>query len=1021
MKPIYLKMTAFGSYCSPAEIDFTKLYDKGIFLISGKTGGGKTTILDAMCAALYGKATGSERAKDWKQLRCGNAPNSVDTELDYIFSLGEMKYRFYRRWHVPNTRNGEFKITDTENACYRAREGEDWELLASGNANAVNKTAEDILKLSQNQFVKVIMLPQGEFRELLIAKSDDKTEIFKKLFDTERWERITDRITEEFRAAERSCAEHTARIMTALQAAQCETYDSLREKTDACQAELEALQKQREQNDRQTQQAAAALKAAEATASLFAEREQLQGDLTKWEAQAADFETLQATLSRSRTLRGVLSEYDLKQAAAEAVKKQTTASETARAAAQTAQVRWQQAEQEAAALPALEEQQRGLLTRMAGWKDLASGQAVFQEATRSLQKNERALADNEGRLETLAKEKADTEASLQKGSEYLESCRAATEKWNGVMQQRHALEQLFATTKEYEEKDGTAQTLRRQIAAAESSIREGEAEYEALQKTVLSVEQAIIADKAYSLAVTLEEGAPCPVCGATHHPRLAAPAGSTPTAEELAACRRSAEKHAKSLETARADHTALVTKYRLTQNDLQTLLAKAGGSFDRTAVSVKAELDAVKEEEASLRKLSSQTEKAQKRMNELERRLTVNREDTQNVTTHCNNLRIAIASDRQKLQTLRERLAAQDMSDFAALDRKLTEAAAQLARTEAQIKSRSDALTAASSRLSSAQATLRAAEEALTAARGEYTRREESFLAQCAALGVDADADIRGGVLPDKTEKEYDRRIAEYNTRLSFARTRIAQLSESLKEQLPPPLDALRADHAAALAEGHRISQTIGNATQRLKFLNDTASTTAEEQKALDKLQKTYDTAERLNRLFSGRNELRTSIHEYVISLKMDEVLTNANLYLKRLSGGQYEMYRKEPDSIGGRARRQGLDIEIFDGNVGKVRPVSTLSGGEMFLASLSLAFGLSDVVQCFAGGIHLDSLFIDEGFGSLDSETLDIVMEAITQLRENKLLGIISHVSELKERIPYGIEVLKSHDGSQIKVDFFS
>ena len=129
MRPIYLKMTAFGSYCSTAEIDFTKLYDNGIFLITGKTGGGKTTILDAMCAALYGKATGSERAKEWRQLRCGSAPNHVDTELEYIFSLGEMKYKFYRRWHVPNTKNGEFKINDTESACYCAREGQDWKLI----------------------------------------------------------------------------------------------------------------------------------------------------------------------------------------------------------------------------------------------------------------------------------------------------------------------------------------------------------------------------------------------------------------------------------------------------------------------------------------------------------------------------------------------------------------------------------------------------------------------------------------------------------------------------------------------------------------------------------------------------------------------------------------------------------------------------------------------------------------------------------------------------------------------------
>ncbi len=1021
MKPIYLKMTAFGSYCSTAEIDFTKLYDNGIFLITGKTGGGKTTILDAMCAALYGKATGSERAKEWRQLRCGSAPNSVDTELEYIFSLGEIKYRFYRRWHVPNTKNGEFKINDTENACYHARNDEDWKLIASGTSNAVNKAAEDILKLSQTQFVKVIMLPQGEFRELLTASSDEKAAIFKKLFDTERWERITDRIAEEYRAAEKSCAEHTARINSALQAAQCETPDSLLKKTEACQTELETLHKQKEQNSRQTEQAAAALKAAEVTAALFAEQEQLRGDLKKLDAQTAEVEKLQTALSRSRTLRGVLSEYDLKEAAADTVKKQTAIWETAKQTAEAAEAQWQQAEKNVQTLPSLEEQKRSLLTRIAGWKDLASDQVAFQVSSQNLIGHRQALTDNERRLRELEKEKTDAEARMQKGSEYLESCRTATEKLNGIIQQRHALEQLFTNTREYEEKTKQAETLHRQITASEVSIKEGENEYEALQKTLLSVEQAITADKAYSLAVTLTEGSPCPVCGATHHPCPAIPAETTPTAQELAVCRSSVEKHGKSLEKTRANHTALLTQYRLLQNDRQALLDKAGGPFDRSAASVKADLDAANAEEASLHKLSRQTEKAQERLRELERILTVNREDTQNVTMHCNNLNIAIAAEQQKLQSLRERLTSQGMEDFAALDRKLAEANATLAQTESQIKACNDALTQATTRRSSAQATLNAATDALTAARDEYDQRAKTFRARCAAINVNENTDIHGGVLPDRTEKEYDRRIAEHNSRLSFVRTRIAQLAEALRGQTPPALDALRSDHAAVLAEGHRISQMIGNTTERLKFLSDTAHTTAEEQQALDKLQKTYDTAARLNSLFSGRNELRTSIHEYVIGIKMDEVLANANLYLGRLSGGQYAMQRKDRDSIGGRARRQGLDIEILDSSIGKLRPISTLSGGEMFLASLSLAFGLSDVVQSFAGGIHLDSLFIDEGFGSLDSETLDIAMEAITQVRENKLLGIISHVSELKERIPYGIEVLKAHDGSTVNVGFFS
>ena len=187
MKPIYLKMTAFASYSGTAEVDFTQLYENGIFLITGKTGGGKTTILDAICTALYGKATGSVRGDDWRQFRSINAPDTRDTEIEYIFSVGDTKYRFYRRWHMPNSKKDDRKLDDRENACFRQTSGsENWEIIATGNAKAVKQAAESIIKLTHEQFVKLIMLPQGEFRELLISNDEKKTDIFKKLFDTVR-------------------------------------------------------------------------------------------------------------------------------------------------------------------------------------------------------------------------------------------------------------------------------------------------------------------------------------------------------------------------------------------------------------------------------------------------------------------------------------------------------------------------------------------------------------------------------------------------------------------------------------------------------------------------------------------------------------------------------------------------------------------------------------------------------------------------------------------------------------------
>ena len=216
------------------------------------------------------------------------------------------------------------------------------------------------------------------------------------------------------------------------------------------------------------------------------------------------------------------------------------------------------------------------------------------------------------------------------------------------------------------------------------------------------------------------------------------------------------------------------------------------------------------------------------------------------------------------------------------------------------------------------------------------------------------------------------------------------------------------------MAEGQRISGEKGEQSSLLEGLKQHRETIRRADAELQALEKRFAVAQDMHLLLSNKNISKMSIDRYVIGIKMDEIILHANAYLGRLSRGQYAMKRIES---GTNKINQSLSIEIIDGSTGGVRPVSTLSGGEMFLASLALAFGLSETVQSFAGGIHLDSLFIDEGFGSLDRETLDTAMDAIARVREDRLLGIISHISELQERVPFGIEVIKDRDGSSLRL----
>lgn len=1018
MRPIYLKMTAFGSYRGAAEVDFTRLYDNGLFLITGKTGGGKTTILDAICAALYGKATGSERAKDWKQMRCNHAPADTDTSLEFIFSVEGTEYRFFRRWHLPVSRKKDEPpvLKDAESACYRRAEGtQDWQLITSGSGKAVTEAAESILRLTQTQFVKVIMLPQGEFRELLTASSDEKEAIFQKLFDTERWERITERVNEEFRRVEKECEEHAARRALAFRSAECEDSAQLQTKIETGKTFLASLAQRAEENKVKTDAAAAALKAGEETAALFEELTARQKEAETLSHEEEAMRAVDETLRNSRRLRNVRPPFRLWQSAVTAADTAAKALTEAENGCKTAEESFHHAEENAGKLPAIEQRKTTLQSEAATLSELAQSRVPYDEALRKIKEDTSVLDAARTSLETLQIAKTDTEQRIGKGEEYLKECHTAAQTLAAATEALHTAEQQYLLTKEYEDNQKKLTALTDTLAEQEQEIARLTQELTSRRAVAAAVEQAIMNDKAYSLSVGLTEGAPCPVCGSVHHPRPAQPSENVPSSEELTRCRADAEQCADALENARKQYAAGQTEQRLLTETAEQLLQKAGGTFRKAAVEYLREKEAAATRVKTLKTLADNTDKAQKKLDKLRQELLGIQHDIEKTQTDSNNAGLRMAASRQTVSSIDERLRARSLDSFTALDVKLRECQKAIAALDAESKALTEALSAADSRRSAAQATREAAREHHTKAVNERAAREAEFREKCVEYGIAPDTDVAAGVLSEDDEHERERSLADFRERRAAVRKRIDELTAQVTGKEIPALEALRAASAAAAEEGQEIARQTGNATARLQLLKDTAATVADEEAALAALQPRYDTAARMQRFLSGRNDRCVPIHQYVIGIKMDEVILSANLYLSRLTRGQYAMKRKETKS--GRARHQGLDIEIIDSAAGRERPVSTLSGGELFLASLSLAFGLSDVVQSFAGGIHLDSLFIDEGFGSLDSETLDTAMDAITQVRENKLLGIISHVTELQERIPCGIEVIKTAEGSALRM----
>ena len=1015
MKPVYLRMTAFASYSGTAEVDFTKLYEDGIFLITGKTGGGKTTILDAICASLYGKATGSVRGDDWRQLRCTDAPDSRDTELEYVFSVGNIKYRFYRRWHMPNSKKGERRLDDKENVCSRMTAGSDeWECISTGSSKALREAAESILSLTHDQFVKLIMLPQGEFRELLIANDEKKTEIFKKLFDTERWEIITERIKQEAKTIGESCDEQRNIRRLALEQAKCASPDELELRINEITGSLASLAEKAKRNEMETRQSAEALQNGETLSKIFMELDARRTELKELDSMTEQYGKLREKLAHSRRLRGVLPEYGMMNAAISEYERAGAALEKSVKDKSEADSRLLSATEKYAGIPELEKRADSLKSKSANLGELAKDSAKHAQAKSSLKEHTSQLTAAQNDLKKLEDEKKNLEESIKNGEEYLRQFIEASEALPTAVQEYEQIKNALSIAKDYEKKSAALSEVKKKISATETEISRGETELASQKKSVEVMEQAIRRDMAYSLASGLADGAPCPVCGAMHHPSPAQPSASTPTAEQLDTCRALADRTSAELESLRKEHSGLIAEQGILLRDISAISEKAGTEKIKSPSALQTEAEAAEGRKARLENQAKKVGPARSKIEEYNRKLSAKSADIKNAETHINNLSIQINTDNQTLAQLDGRLHSHSIASFEELKGILGQTAADLKKTEGEIKRITDAFNSAKNSADSAGVLLENARESVKRAEYERSARTAEFTARCVQLGIPEDSDFKNGILSEKDESEFEGKLKEYDDKLEFARRRSAELAAETADKARPDMEALRSANKSALDAGREIARQKGECDSILGSLKNCRETVKKADNALETLERKYGTAQRICSLLSNKNAAKTSIHRYVIGIKMDEIIIQANQYLKRLTRGQYAMRRIEggADKI-----NHALDIEIIDGSAGGIRPVSTLSGGEMFLASLALAFGLSETVQSFAGGIHLDSLFIDEGFGSLDSETLDTAMEAITRVRDNRLLGIISHVTELQERIPCGIEVVKNRDGSSLRI----
>ena len=906
MRPLRLLLQAFGPYLDRTELDLTQFQEHGLFLITGPTGGGKTSLLDAMSFALYCRATGGRRS--FAAMRCMSAPEDLPTLVELDFSLQGETYRFRRSQYTYRKRNKETELRESHE-CFQWKEG-DFQLLENGSESAVRRRAEELLHLTCEQFSQVIVLPQGDFLRLLRANSKDKGEMLKTLFSAGLWRQVTDRLHQRTRSLEEQTGRLSAMRESFLRKEQAESTPELEGKAAALAQREQALQQEASNLSKTLEESQSLLQAAETYSRLEAACQEAQTAqeraLAAWKETEREAPLLQQKREQAQALR--------EQAVAVA-QEQTQLS-----------------------------QQREELHRA----QTAAAQAASARKQAQAKKQE---------LEGLQRQGEALSLRMEKGRAFLKTCEEAAARLPALLERRQALEKLTAAWEELSRRKQREQEARSAWAAAQRGEEQKQLLLETLAQRLERQEALLRKNAALDLSHRLREGEPCPVCGSLEHPAPVQGEEAALGPQQLEALRQE-ERTARQ---AQVQAAALAGSRKLEVQQAQEASRQQQALW----------------EEASRAAEGLSGEEAARQLEDLKAQAEAARRDA---------LRLEAA--KEKLRALeKERDACAAGGN--ALREQLSALAAQGDELERQAQASQKALAGLD------QKTL---EAAILQKRQEYDFKEREATR----------------LLKEAQEQEAQRERARTALNLSQQALEKAQAQWKAfpvpwKER--PLISALRQEYQALREQSLACREELGKASSALQALRASLEEVRGLDREISQLEGNYARAARLSKLLSGANPLKMPILQYVLSVMLEEVLVSANHFFAALSRGRYALRLMEGPK-GGNALG-GLDLEVLDGASMLPRSIETLSGGEQFLASLSLAFGLSDVVQSHSGAVRLDSLFIDEGFGSLDGETLDTAMKALAALQNSgRLIGLISHVSELKNRIPCRIEVTRDAAG---------
>lgn len=907
MRPLKITMSAFGPYAGEVTLDMQKLGKSGIYLITGDTGAGKTTIFDAISYALYGEASGNYRENTTLRSKYASADTPTFVELEFEYNNEIYKINRNPEYPRPNKR-GEGFTKQSANAELVMPDGS-----VITKIKEVNAKVEEIIGINKNQFSQIAMIAQGDFRKLLNCETNERSKIFRKIFKTEPYHNIEIKLSSLFNELKRNREKEKSGIEQYINQLKCNENDTL------------SLELERAKSG-----------------------DVLIEDVIKLAGEIINKDTLEYTKTQKNIesineeiekINSNIKLYENQEATKKAYAEASAKLEELKTKRNDCEKAYKSAEAQRERLDDLTRKINLINSKMPKYDELKSLENSINERTQSFEKSNNLLKLKQQEITLLEKE-------IDEKSKALEEVKGADLLVQKLTAQKEEIKKKAEALKELKTEIDRCKTEQKNLKNAQSFAKSALDEYGALENEYNQIYIAFFNEQAGIIADELKDGEPCPVCGSTSHPNLARKSENAPSQADVESAQNLVKKAQEKADKARDTASALKSRFDEIAANVKSAAKKLFGTDDNVFDDYNSNINALKKEyDCTLALLKTANEKLNL-YQKLDKEIPKIQEKQKSISDEISKLNTQKASD--------EAFISENTKRVISIKSELDFESADLAKDKLK----------------------------------EYTNLSN---------------DIKNAI--EKSKNDFDDIKSKYDTQ----KGKKASLENALKEFKEIDLASLNEKSLKLNEYKKDIDKTAKSLYSRIesnKLLVDNISKKRDILKGYDdKYVWLKALSETANGDISGKEKI--TLETFVQMTYFDSIIRKANIRLLTMSDGQYELVRRsDAETL---KKNEGLALDVIDHFNGSSRSVSTLSGGESFMASLCLALGLSDEIQSSNGGIKLDTMFVDEGFGSLDGEALDRALSALTSLSQrNRLVGIISHVDALRDRIDNKIVITK-------------